>query len=119
MIRARKRTKSDGTRVYEIWGPLFFGSVQNFNTKFDAKNDPDKIEIDFIESKVNDHSGIEAIKNITNKYLDLGKDVKLTHLSPDCKVLLLKAEPELAQLIESSIEDPRYHVVTDKMDSEI
>tara|TARA_B100000809_G_scaffold70440_1_gene67947 strand:- start:3413 stop:5053 length:1641 start_codon:yes stop_codon:yes gene_type:complete len=119
MIRARKRTKTDGTLVYEIWGPLFFGSIQNFNTKFNAKNDPDKIEIDFIESTVNDHSGIEAIKNITNKYLDLGKDIKLTHLSPDCKVLLLKAEPELAQIIESSIEDPRYHVVTDVMDSEI
>ena len=119
MIRARKRIKADGTKIYEIWGPLFFGSVQNFNSKFDAKNDPDNIEIDFIESQVNDHSGIEAIKNITNKYLDLGKDVKLTHLSPDCKTLLLKAEPELAQLIEISIEDPRYYVVTDKMDSEI
>jgi SulP family sulfate permease len=119
MIRARKRTKEDGTMVYEIWGPLFFGSVQNFNAKFDPKNDPDKIEIDFIESQVNDHSGIEAIKNITNKYLDLGKDVKLTHLSSDCKVLLLKAEPELAQIIESSIEDPRYHVVSDVMDSEV
>ena len=94
-------------------------SLQSFNTKFDAKNDPDKIEIDFIESKVSDHSGIEAIKNITKKYLDLGKEIKLTHLSPDCKTLLLKAEPELAQIIESSIEDPRYRVVTDMMDSEI
>jgi SulP family sulfate permease len=37
MIRARKRTKEDGTKVYEIWGPLFFGSVQNFNSKFDTK----------------------------------------------------------------------------------
>jgi SulP family sulfate permease len=119
MIRARKRTKTDGTLVYEIWGPLFFGSIQNFNAKFNAKNDPDKIEIDFIESTVNDHSGIEAIKNITNKYLDLGKDIKLTHLSSDCKVLLLKAEPELAKIIESSVEDPRYHVVSDVMDSEV
>jgi SulP family sulfate permease len=119
MIRARKRLKEDGTKVYEIWGPLFFGSVQNFMSKFDAKNDPDKIEIDFIESIVNDHSGIEAIKNITNKYLDLGKEVQLIHLSPDCKKLLLKAEPELSQLIKTSIEDPRYHVVTDTMDSEI
>jgi SulP family sulfate permease len=119
MIRARKRTKTDGTLVYEIWGPLFFGSIQNFNAKFNAKNDPDKIEIDFIESTVNDHSGIEAIKNITNKYLDLGKDIKLTHLSSDCKILLLKAEPELAKIIESSVEDPRYHVVSDVMDSEV
>ena len=60
MIRARKSIKKDGTKVYEIWGPLFFGSVQNFNAKFDVKNDPEKVEIDFIESRVSDHSGIEA-----------------------------------------------------------
>ena len=34
-IRARKRIKENGTKVYEIWGPLFFGSSQSFNSKFD------------------------------------------------------------------------------------
>ena len=119
MIRARKRMKEDGTKVYEIWGPLFFGSTQNFSEKFDVKTDPDKIEIDFMESKVNDHSGMEAIRTIAHKYLDLGKEVKLTHLSPECIMLLLKAEPELEKFIERSIEDPRYHVVTDMMDVEV
>ncbi len=119
MIRARKRTKEDGTRVYEIWGPLFFGSVQNFNAKFDAKNDPDQVEIDFIESKVADHSGIEAIRNLANKYLDLGKQVKLTHLSPECKTLLLKSDMEFEKIIETAIDDPRYHVVTDLLDREV
>ena len=119
MIRARRRTKEDGTKVYEIWGPLFFGSVLTFNSKFDAKNDPQKIEIDFIESKVSDHSGIEAIKNIANKYLDLGKEVKLTHLSPECKTLLLKASKKFKDVIETSIDDPRYYVVTDQMDRDI
>ncbi|MDG1475789.1 MAG: SulP family inorganic anion transporter, partial [Vicingaceae bacterium] len=119
MIRARKRTKEDGTLVYEIWGPLFFGSTQNFAAKFNAKNDPEKIEIDFIESKVNDHSGIEALRSIVHKYSDLNKSVKLTHLSPECIDLLLKAEPELESHIERSIEDPRYHVVTDMIDSEV
>ncbi|MGB0177428.1 MAG: SulP family inorganic anion transporter, partial [Owenweeksia sp.] len=60
MIRARKRIKDDGTKVYEIWGPLFFGSTQSFNSKFDPRNDPQRVEIDFIESRVSDHSGIEA-----------------------------------------------------------
>lgn len=119
MIRARKRLKEDGTKVYEIWGPLFFGSVQNFNSKFDPNTDPNTIEIDFIESKVSDHSGIEAVRGIANKYLDLGKKIKLTHLSPECKTLLLKANTEFEQVIESSIDDPRYHVVTDKMDKEV
>ncbi|MEM9341308.1 MAG: SulP family inorganic anion transporter [Bacteroidota bacterium] len=119
MIRARKRMKEDGTKVYEIWGPLFFGSVQNFNSKFDASSDPDQVEIDFIESRVSDHSGIEAINNLAHKYQELGKRIKLTHLSPECKTLLLKADPDFNKIIETSIDDPRYHVVTDLMDKEV
>ena len=119
MIRARKRMKDENTKVYEIWGPLFFGSIQNFNEKFNPRNDPDNVEIDFIESKVSDHSGIEAMKGIANKYLELGKNVKFTHLSPECKTLLMKANPKFADVIEDSIDDPRYHVVTDLLDSEI
>lgn len=118
-IRARKRMKEDGTKVYEIWGPLFFGSVQTFNTKFDPKNDPDKIEIDFMESRVSDQSGTEAVRNIANKYLDLGKEIKLTHLSPECKALLLKASPRFSKVIETSVDDPRYYVVTDLVDKEV
>ena len=119
MIRARKRIKEDGTKVYEIWGPLFFGSIQNFNSKFNPAEDPESIEIDFIESKISDHSGIEAMRNIANKYLDLGKSIKLTHLSPDCKTLLIRANPKFASVIEESVDDPRYYVVTDKLDADV
>jgi len=119
MIRARKRLKEDGTKVYEIWGPLFFGSVQNFNAKFDLKTDPDKIELDFIESKVSDHSGIEALRNIANKYLDSGRQIQLVHLSPECKSLLIKSNPKWQDHIVTNIDDPRYYVVTDTMDSEV
>jgi SulP family sulfate permease len=118
-IRARKRIKEDGTKVYEIWGPLFFGSTTAFNSKFDVSTDPNSVEIDFIESKISDHSGVEAVRNIANKYLDSGKDIKLTHLSPDCKALLLKWNPEFETIIEDSIEDPRYYVVTDTLDAEV
>lgn len=117
-IRARKRIKEDGTKVYEIWGPLFFGSTTAFNSKFDVSSDPDSVEIDFIESKISDHSGVEAVRNIANKYLDNGKQIKLTHLSPDCKALLLKWNPEFETIIKSSVEDPRYYVVTDTLDAE-
>ena len=119
MIRARKRFKEDGTKVYEIWGPLFFGSIQNFNSKFDPANDPDSVEIDFIESRVSDHSGIEAMRSVANKYLGLGKSIKFTHLSPDCKTLLMKANPKFALYIEESVDDPRYYVVTDTVDATI
>ena len=118
-IRARKRVKEDGTKVYEIWGPLFFGSIQNFNSKFDVQNDPSNIEIDFIESRVSDHSGIESIENLIQKYSKVNKKVKLTHLSPECKTLLLKANPLIENSIKDSIDDPRYYVVTDLIDREI
>jgi len=112
-IRARKRVKENGTKVYEIWGPLFFGSIQAFNEKFDVKGAPENVEIDFIESKVTDHSGIEAIKGIVEKFEKAGKQVKLTHLSPDCKALLIKANPHLEEVILNDVDDPRYYVMTD------
>ena len=96
-----KKIKPDGTKVYEIWGPLFFGSVQNFNAKFDVKNDPKKIEIDFIESRVSDHSAIEAIFNLVEKYETAGKKIVLKHLSEDCKVLLYKANEKFQTIIET------------------
>ncbi len=110
MIRARKRMQPNGTKTYEIWGPLFFGSIQNFNAKFDVKNDPEKVEIDFIESRVTDHSALEAIFNLVNKYEAEGKSIKLKHLSEDCKVLLRKANPKFDEVIVEDIDDPRYHL---------
>ena len=110
MIRARKRIQDDGTKTYEIWGPLFFGSIQNFNSKFDAKNDPKNVEIDFVESRVSDHSALEAIFNLVNKYEAEGKSIKLKHLSEDCKILLRKASPKFEEVIIENIDDPRYHL---------
>ncbi|MFY0630159.1 MAG: SulP family inorganic anion transporter [Flavobacteriaceae bacterium] len=109
-IRARKRIKEDGTKVYEIWGPLFFGSISAFNEKFDIKNDPDRVEIDFVESRVSDHSALEAIFVLVEKYQAAGKKITLKHLSADCKVLLYKASPIFHQVIEEDIDDPRYHL---------
>lgn len=110
-IRARKRIKDDGTKVYEIFGPLFFGSIQAFNEKFDIKNDPEKVEIDFLESRISDHSALEALLNLIEKYEKAGKEVKLKHLSEDCKNLMVKASPKFMDAIEESIDDPRYHVM--------
>ncbi len=112
-IRARKRMKEDGTKVYEIWGPLFFGSVTAFNQKFDAKNDPKKVEIDFVESRISDHSALEAIFNLVQKYEAEGKTIKLKHLSEDCKILLYKASPKFHEVIVEDIDDPRYHLAAD------
>ncbi len=109
-IRARKRFREDGTKVYEIWGPLFFGSIAAFNEKFDVKNDPDNVEIDFVEARVSDHSAIEAIFALVEKYQAANKKIILKHLSEDCKVLLYKASPIFTDIIVEDIDDPRYHL---------
>ena len=109
-IRARKRMKDDGTKIYEIWGPLFFGSISAFNEKFDVKNDPDVVEIDFIESRVSDHSALEAIFNLVEKYEAAGKKIHLKHLSEECKELLYKSNPKFQEVIEEAVDDPRYHL---------
>lgn len=115
-IRARKRIKEDGTKVYEIWGPLFFGSISAFNEKFDPKNDPKKVEIDFVEARISDHSAIEAIFALVEKYQAQGKTIKLKHLSEDCKVLLYKSSPIFKGVIEEAIDDPRYHLAANPED---
>ncbi|WP_103071936.1 SulP family inorganic anion transporter [Aquimarina sediminis] len=115
-IRARKHVLENGTKVYEIWGPLFFGSIQAFNNKFDVANDPENIEIDFIESRVSDHSALEAIFNLVGKYEEAGKKVKIKHLSEECQALMIKASPRLASVIEHDIDDPRYHVMARAME---
>jgi len=109
-IRARKRIKTDGTKVYEIWGPLFFGSISAFNDKFDVKNDPDHVEIDFVESRISDHSALEAILNLVKKYEAENKTIHLKHLSEECKALLYKSDPKFHQVIINAIDDPRYHL---------
>jgi SulP family sulfate permease len=113
MIRARKRIHPNGTKTYEIWGPLFFGSVQNFNSKFDVKNDPQNVEIDFVESRVSDHSALEAIFNLVKKYEAEGKTIRLKHLSEDCKILMYKASPKFKEVIVEAIDDPRYYLAED------
>lgn len=109
-IRARKRMKEDGTKVYEIWGPLFFGSITAFNEKFDIKNDPENVEIDFVESRISDHSALEALFVLVEKYEKAGKNIKLKHLSEDCKVLMYKASDKFHDIIIEDVDDPRYHL---------
>jgi len=110
-VRVNRSIKEDGTKVYEIWGSVFFGSIQSFNSKFDVNGDPDKVEVDFMEAKVADHSALEAIFVLVEKYEKQGKKIVLKHLSTECKDLMRKASPKFHNLIEESVDDPRYHVM--------
>ncbi len=109
-IRARKSVDEKGVKHYEIYGPLFFGSITAFNEKFDVQNDPSDVVIDFKESRVVDMSAIEALNKITERYVRVGKKVHLKHLSADWLAVLRNADA----LIEVNVmEDPTYKVVAD------
>ncbi|WP_274166471.1 SulP family inorganic anion transporter [Enterovibrio gelatinilyticus] len=109
-IYASSHTNEEGSKVYEVNGPLFFGSVANFLELFDAQNDPDDVIVDFGKSRVADHSAIEAIDTLADRYNKAGKTLHLRHLSHDCRALLTKA----GSLVEiNHIEDPSYKVADD------
>jgi len=92
-IRARKSIDANGVKTYEIYGPLFFGSVTAFTEKFDVANDPEQVVVDFKDSRVADMSGIEALNKLTARYRDAGKTLHLQNLSNDCKNMLNNAAP--------------------------
>lgn len=105
-VFARTRREDDGTKVYEFNGPLFFGSTTSFNEQFDLPHDPNKVILDFKNARVMDISGVEAIDNITKKYEEAGKSLKIRHLSEDCRKILKNAGP----FCEYTEEDPHYKV---------
>jgi len=111
-INVKGYDDDNGSRVYELNGPLFFGSVKSFMELFDPENDPDDVIIEFQNSRVADHSAIEAIDSLAERYIKLGKSLHLRHLSEECRILLTKA----GDLVEVNVmEDPKYHVADDKI----
>ena len=108
-MRIARTEEEGGAKVYHVAGPLFFGSAQSFAGLFSPRNDPDRVIIDFKESRVADHSGLAAIDALAGRYAARGKDLRLRHLSPDCERLLQTA----GQLIEHAPDDPDYPVAAD------
>ncbi len=111
-INVTSTINEHGSKVYELNGPLFFGSVKNFRELFEPENDPDDVIIEFQNSRVTDHSAIEAIDSLAERYIQAGKKLHLRHLSEECRALLDKA----GDLVEvNRMEDPNYHVADDKL----
>ena len=111
-INIKTYNDEKGSCVHELNGPLFFGSVKNFLELFDPENEPDDVIIEFQHSRVADHSAIEAIDTLAERYINAGKTLHLRHLSEECRRLLKKA----GNLVEVNVmEDPRYHVADDQI----
>ncbi len=110
VIHALTEIDEGGAKVYSLRGPLFFGSSKSFLELFDPAHDPDEVIVEFQHARVSDHSAIEAIDTLAERYISKGKVLHLRHLSPECRKLLRKAG-DLAEV--NVIEDPNYHVASD------
>ncbi|TRD23046.1 SulP family inorganic anion transporter [Palleronia caenipelagi] len=108
-IHARTEIKEDGTKVYAVEGPLFFGSADGFVELFDPASDPERVVVDFAGSRVADQSALTAIESVAAKYEAAGKVLELRHLSRDCHRLLSRA----GQLVTDAEDDPEYGLAVD------
>ncbi len=108
----KSSVKREGLPRGFLFGPLFFGSVKSFLELFNPQDDPDDVIIEFQNSRVADHSAIEAIDSLAERYIKAGKSLHLRHLSAECRQLLKKAG-DLAEV--NVLEDPRYYVADDQI----
>ena len=90
---------------YKLRGELFFGAVTSFKEIFTPNEDPTIINIEFRDTRVFDHSALEAIKGICEKYRALGKTVILKNFSEESQILLNRAEP----IMNVTIDDQDCH----------
>lgn len=104
--------EENGVKIYVPNGPLFFGCIQHFRDQFDPRNDPAEVIVDFANCRVMDHSGLEAIDALADRYTKAGKELHIRHLSEECRQLLDKA----GSLVEvNRLEDPNYKVADDRL----
>ena len=108
-VIAHTRLLGKHAKLYELDGPLFFGSAQAFGDLFDVEHDPKNIIVDFKNARVMDSSGVEAIEKLTERYAREGKKLTLRHLSDDCKAVLTKAKANITH----EEDDPEYKVARD------
>ena len=68
--------------------------------------------INLEKMRVHDHSGLEALQNIIERYAKEGKKIYLHQVSPECKQLIEKAD----NIVEvTTIDDVNWHIATDKL----
>ncbi len=107
-VRLFPKDLSDGSRVYNLHGLLYFGSVREFAERLSPSDDPEEVIIDFKDARICDFSSLEMLSSVTERYKKAGKRVRLQHLSPECQKLF-KDAGSLVE-IEVAADDPQYRL---------
>lgn len=111
-IKVQAYLDAKGWKIYELEGSLFFASVAEFQGLFTPGEDPDEVVVEFRRARVMDHSAVEAIDALAERYRKAGKRLHLRHLSPDCLEVLTNAK----DMVELNVaEDPHYHIADNKL----
>jgi SulP family sulfate permease len=111
-VHVEQETETE--KIYSVEGLIYFGSVKEFAEHFQASSDTENIVIDFEKARICDLSAIEAINAMSERYKNAGKNLRLRHLSPDCRAILKRAG-NLAD-IEVLPDDPNYSVASLRAD---
>jgi len=107
-VRLNPHDMPDGSRIYNLQGVLYFGSVREFAERMSPATDPDEVIIDFMEARVADYSSLEALNAITERYRKAGKRLRLRHLSPECQTMITSAGGLVT--VEVAEDDPHYSI---------
>lgn len=108
-VRMNPQEMPDGSRVYNLQGVLYFGSVRGFSERLRPSEDPDQVIIDFKDARIADYSSLEALNAITERYRNAGKTLRLRHMSKECQKMIAAAGSLV--VIEMAQDDPHYRVV--------
>ena len=91
-MHSENSVNKEGHKVYGLKGTLFFGSITSFKGLFQFTEDPDHVVLNFKHTRICDHSAIEAIQMITQRYRKLDKTVQFKFINKGCLGLLKKAD---------------------------
>jgi SulP family sulfate permease len=83
-------------KIYRITGQLFFASTLKFSEMFSYVDDPNFIIVDFKNSHVWDHSAVEALAKVKERYNKINKEMHIVGLNKDSSDIILKLYEDMA-----------------------
>ena len=77
---------------------MFFASTTRFVDSFKYSEDPDNIIIDFKNAHIWDHSAITGLSKVTQKYIQIGKQVSVVGLNRESSYVVSKMDETILEL---------------------
>lgn len=84
-VKVKGEAPKGNHKVYEVDGPMFFGSASTFPNNFDYVNDPEEVEVVFTSTYPLDYSSYVALEKVKAEYEKVGKkfDFKVDRIIND------------------------------------